>query len=464
MQRLVANVLLSLLVLSSFGFVFAEQFQEVKGLQVQTEKCESCSCQDFDIDKALSEVDAKIENLTKVINQKEAELQKLHAELNRTKSIETLERIVELRNELRPLQNMKMAFERQRLSLELIKKYTRETPYGLEVLYYKLPKEDVLVKQYVEKVHPVRKDVDLDWFIAYYRQAEENAFYKYSVMDMQLKKALKSGTLNIQNALNILENEDKLWNEIYDYLEEKTKLETLKRLKMMGKQQIIMKTIGIEPLYINYGGINKRYGNCPISPYSPYKCGDNYLAETLPTHDSGISVTFIGLQPVALWVGMYTVNPDNTLKYIGEYCRYSDYFKPENKLHEFFEIARSYDSSTERIQIKYFYSGQAYNPYTGSYQKAVLIWQFDCDESGCFLTSYNPHLPDPNNPTYIPYIYTTLLRVDWYNLYDNCCYGPDNPECNWANGHCYGCFAPDDSASQNFAWTNRAGQEPIPQS
>ncbi len=116
------------------------------------------------------------------------------------------------------------------------------------------------------------------------------------------------------------------------------------------------------------------------------------------------------------------------------------------------------------IQIKYFYSGQAYNPYTGSYQKAVLIWQFDCDEGGCFLTSYNPHLPDPNNPTYIPYVYTTLLRVDWYNLYDNCCYGPDNPECNWANGHCYGCFAPDDSASQNFAWVDRVGWEPIPQS
>ncbi|MCO6040634.1 hypothetical protein [Thermococcus alcaliphilus] len=462
MLRWVVLGIVGLLVFNSFGFVFA---QEVKSLQVSSETCSACSsCQDFDIDKALSEANAKIENLTRLINQKEAELHKLYAELNKTKSVETLEKIIEMRNELRPFQNMKMAFERQRLSLELVKKYTRRTPYGVEVLYYRLPREDELVKQYIEKVHPVRKDVDLDWFIAYYRQAEENTFYEYSVMNMQLKNMVKEGIVDIQDALDIIKTEDKLWDKIYSYLEEKTKLETLKRLKTIGRKQTIMKTMGIEPLYINYGGISERYGNCPISPYSPYKCGDNYLTETLPAHDSGISVTFIGLQPVALWVGMYTVNPDNTLKYIGEYCRYSDYFKPENKLHEFFDIARSYDSSTERIQIKYFYSGQAYNPYTGSYQKAVLIWQFDCDEGGCFLTSYNPHLPDPNNPTYIPYVYTTLLRVDWYNLYDNCCYGPDNPECNWANGHCYGCFAPDDSASQNFAWVDRVGWEPIPQS
>lgn len=78
MRKWVFWALLGLLVFGNFGFVFAEQFQEVRGLQVRTEKCESCSCQDFDVDKALSEVNARIENLTKVINQKEAELQGLY--------------------------------------------------------------------------------------------------------------------------------------------------------------------------------------------------------------------------------------------------------------------------------------------------------------------------------------------------------------------------------------------------
>ena len=97
MQRWVVLGVVVLLVFSSFGFVFAqESFQEVKDLQVKAEKCESCSCQDFNIDKALSEVNEKIENLAKVINQKEVELRKLYAELNRAKSVETLERIVKL--------------------------------------------------------------------------------------------------------------------------------------------------------------------------------------------------------------------------------------------------------------------------------------------------------------------------------------------------------------------------------
>jgi len=130
------------------NFVFAGQFQEVKDSQVpvSSKACDTCSsCQNFDVDRALSEVNAKIENLTKVINQKEAELKKLYAELNGTKSIETLEKIIKLEDEVQGLKSEREAYKRQKLSLELTKKYTRKTPYGLQVLYYRLPREDVLV-------------------------------------------------------------------------------------------------------------------------------------------------------------------------------------------------------------------------------------------------------------------------------------------------------------------------------
>ena len=85
MRKWVILGIVALLVFSSFGFVLAQgDFQEVKDLQVRIEKCESCSCQDFNTDKALSEVNARIENLTKVINQKESELQVLYQEVQTT--------------------------------------------------------------------------------------------------------------------------------------------------------------------------------------------------------------------------------------------------------------------------------------------------------------------------------------------------------------------------------------------
>ena len=190
MRRIVASLLLSLLVLSSFGFVLAGDVWKESNLQVSagSKTCNTCSsCQDFDVDKALSEVNLRIENLTRVINQKEAELQKLYAELSKSKSVETLEKIVKLEDEVQLLKSELEAYKRQKLSLEFVKKYTRKTSYGVEILYYRLPREDVLVRQYIEKVHPVRKDVDLDWFIAYYRQAGELTFDEYVETDMRLR-------------------------------------------------------------------------------------------------------------------------------------------------------------------------------------------------------------------------------------------------------------------------------------
>ena len=269
---------------------------------------DSCSsCQDFDVDKALSEVNEKIENLTKVINQKEAELQKLYAELNRTKSIETLEKIIKLEDEARVLGSELEFYKRRKLGLELLKEYTRNAACGLQVLYYRLPREDELVKQYIEKVHPVRKDVDLDWFIAYYRQAGELTFDEYIETDMKLREALKevkTGNATINDALELVEKRKRIWDRVYAYLEERDKLQTLKRLKELGKQQTILKTIGIQPLAISnivyHNEIGTKYPCSTVSIDGVLYCGgENPLKDTLPPYYVA-PVEYRDLEPIAV--------------------------------------------------------------------------------------------------------------------------------------------------------------------
>ena len=477
MWRWVVLFMVGVLFLSNFGF--AGQFQEVKDSQVPVSSgaCDTCSsCQDFDIDKALGEVNAKIGNLTKVINQKEAELQKLYAELNRTKSIETLEKIIKLEDEDQSLKHDLKAFERRKLSLELIKKYTRKTPYGLQVLYYRLPREDVLVKQYIEKVHPVKKDVDLDWFIAFYRQAGELTFDEYIETGMKLRETLKevkAGNATIEDALKLIQQRKEIWDRIYDYLEERDRLQTLKKLKELGKQQTIIKTIGVEPLSTPhdfgwYDGWGERWGNCN-SGYIPI-CGNYNLKSWLPEsgEDWGENpVYFKNLEVAAVWVGIYTTSEPYQPAFTAQYCTH-EFFLPSN---EDYNVRVYWDRAIKlmesigyanfgeygSIQIKYFYAGEAYNsrPSDRSYQKANLIFQFECNKYACWISSYHPQLPTPSNPYDIPSTGYYPLYVFARAIYANCCIGIDNPECNWANGHCKGCFAPDESASQNFAWENR---------
>ena len=90
MRKWVILGIVALLVFSSFE----------KDLQVRIEKCESCSCQEFNIDKALSGVNARIENLTRVINRKEAELQVLHQKVQVLSINKGWDRILMLETEL----------------------------------------------------------------------------------------------------------------------------------------------------------------------------------------------------------------------------------------------------------------------------------------------------------------------------------------------------------------------------
>ena len=459
MRRWVVLFMVGVLFLSSFGF--AGQFQEVKDSQVpvSSKACGTCSsCQDFDVDKALSEVNARIGNLTKVINQKEAELQKFYAELNRTKSIETLEKIIKLEDEARVLGSELEFYKRRKLGLELIKKYTRKTPYGLQVLYYRLPREDELVKQYIEKVHPVRKDVDLDWFIAYYTQAAELTFDEYFEADIELNLRLKSGNITDKEAIQLLNKRKKLSEEIFEYLKERDKLQTIKNLNELGRKQLMMKTIGVEPLGIY--GISQGY-SCNTCPSKATLLPSTSNPEGTP----GTSVYYYYASPVAVWVGMHITETPQESGYIGQYCTYE---LPSSKTDvrkywwwaesKFEEICKDCEFDLESIQVKVFYAGLARNSNSGQDQRANLIWQFECNKNECYLTSYRPELRDnPDDPIIGEYF---LLYVNPYCL--ACCNGGDvGSTCLWSNRHCSGCFAPDASASQYFPWVNHPYQMKI---
>jgi len=462
MQRWVVLFVVGALFLSSFAF--AEEFQEVERVPVSSGICSACSsCQGFDVDKALSEINLKIENLTRLINQNEAELQKLYTELNRTKSVETLEKIVKLEDEVQLLKSELEAYKRQKLSLELVKKYTRKTPYGVEVLYYRLPREDVLVRQYIEKVHPVRKDVDLEWFIAFYRQAGELTFDEYIETDMKLKetiKEIKAGNATVEDALGLIEKKKQIWDRIYAYLEERDKLQTLKKLKELGRKQTIMKTAGIQPLAYNFGGINEGSSCLSVTCYFDYGDKDTLPGVNDPSNaESAPLVYYSFFYPVAVWVGLYDSSSPNATKFWGEYCTY-EFPSTSTDVKKYWDWAvekansRGFYSFKDAgsIQVKLFYDGSAYNPKEGTYQESNIIWQFECNKTGCWVINYRLKLlsePDLGHYAeyYKLYVYAGVL---------SCCKNGDvGSFCKWANRHCGGCFAPDESKSQNFVICTR---------
>lgn len=384
----------------------------------------SKACQGVDVDKALSEVNLRIQNLTGVINQREAELQELYVGFNG--SPEVLRRIVKLEDEVQELKSEEEAYERQKLSLELIKRYTVKTPYGLQILYYNLPEEDEVVKEYAEKIHPARKDIDLNWLIAYYRQAGELTFDEYIEVDSRLREAVKVGEGD--EALKLLQKRRQIQDKIYVFAKEKTKLETLQKLETLGEQQTIMKKLKIQPLTTSlkfdfgwYDGWGERYGNCN-SGYIPV-CGRYSLKSWLPEsgEDWGENpVYFRDLRSAAVWIGIYTTSEPSYSSFEAQYCT-----------HEFFSTSRDGDmriywtravdlmesegypnfENYGSIQIKYFYAGEAYNsrPSDRSYQKANLIFQFECNRYACWISSYHPQLPNPSDASNIP-------STGYYNL------------------------------------------------
>jgi len=475
MQKWIVLGIIGLLVFGNL--VFAGGWEE-SDLQVSagSKTCNTCnSCQEFDVDKALSEVNAEIENLTKVINQKEAELRKFYAELNRTKSVEILEKIVKLEREVQGLKILLATYQADKERLIFFKKYTRKTLYGLQILYYQLPKESEVLKEYIQKVHPVKRDVDLEWFQGYYLQAKELIMYKRLLADVEIKKKLEElkksnqSNVNDEDTQYILKRLDKmkaLQEKLNTHIIDSAILDEYLNLRLLGRQQVIKSQV-ISPLSTNYGGLPVGYLCCSDDPYYCSLCeypkqilSDNFYVSPW-THTDGYA-TFYNLQPIAVWVGMYLSSTPDEDYYWGMYC--TEYFPSTNSLSTikaiYWERAvdYAYDISPEfgedfensgSIQIKFFYDGTAYNYFTGEYQTANLIYQYDCNKNGCYKS---PILdPLPSNPQSHPSPYTETLYI--YVKVLACCNGGlVGSSCKWANRHCDSCFAPDGSKSQNFPY------------
>ncbi|NJE85769.1 hypothetical protein E3E23_08035 [Thermococcus sp. CX2] len=453
MRKWVTMLLRGLLLLSSFQSVKAEVTQTPTPSQTT---CQDCSC--IDVNVLLNQLAANITNLSLTIGQKESKLENLHREWEATKNTSILFEIVRLKDEIRLLTNELKYLERQRLSLELVQNYTVETPYGRKVLNYKLPSESAIVQEHIKKVHPVRTDVDLAWFIAYYRQAAELTFTVVVQTDIKMKellKKVKAGNYTeetIEEIFTLLDRREKLWEEIYKFAEEKEKLQTLQTLKETGrKQTLIASTTGLEPLAIHFGGIAEGY-NCGLcSEPAPALPGvySQYDADQAPY------VRYLYFSPAAVWVGIYESSTPNRATFWGDYCTY-DFPDTGTDFKKYWDQAVWLHPALPyiggSIQIKLFYSGSAYNPETLSYQESNIIWQVECNNGGCWVvTNCLKPLQDPDVTHY----------NGFYKLYLNtpylvCCGGGDvGSSCKWANRHCNGCFAPDSARSQNFAICTR---------
>ncbi|WP_324734772.1 hypothetical protein VFC49_05980 [Thermococcus sp. SY098] len=465
MQKWVVLGILVLLVFGNLGFVFAEQFQEVKGLQVKTEKCDSCPYQGFDVDKALSEVDAKIENLTKVINQKEVELQKLYAELNRTKSVEILEKIVKLEDEVQLLKSQREFYKRRKNDLKLIKKYTVKTLYGLKVLYYKLPPKKHVIAihvQEIKKINPKFNASSVEELITFYRQASELTFYKTALIDLKISSEFESDMYNMTLVVQLLQKRKYLWNKIYEYLTKRDELYTLSRLWDTQNYQIEPKILDV-PDFCYYNGRIWICSEIREGYLQDEECCLTYYGIKQPLPEN-VEITFTNVEPTVVWIGMYSSqNPDISFHF-ADWCTYT--FPSDNDENTIktlywdtaYELARSLGEPLRSIQIKFFYKAYAQNPDSGDIQEANLIYQYECYYTsagtvGCWPSPGYGGTKLPLNPLN-PGIIKTEVTVFPYYLACKCygdCGGYGCSYAKWANGHCNGCFAPDESTSQNFA-------------
>jgi len=437
MQRWVVLGVVVLLVFSSFGFVFAqESFQEVKDLQVKAEKCESCSCQDFNIDKALSEVNEKIENLAKVINQKEVELRKLYAELNRAKSVETLERIVKLEDGVQLLKSEREFYKRRKNDLELLRKYTIKTAFGVRILYFKLPKEDEIIKKHVEESGISREIVGINDLTSFYWDISGDIFNKIVQTDLKLRAKL--GTQNetvIEDALRLINEKRRLWNNIYRYLEMRDELYTFQYLREVGKRQVILNTF--MPLALQTPSCvwdGDSYVCSQINSgveMSNYCCLDYYGFKEI-NYPSFNYRTFRDITPAVVWIGLYNSKIQDESTHFADWCTYE--FPPDNDgrgtLVEMYwdtakQIGKDLGEPLGSIQIKFFYTAEGDFP-TGEWWETNLIYQYDCylDSQGipgCWpSTGHDPLFSTPQDP---PYYVTTKIYIYPYVLPCRC--GPD---------------------------------------
>ena len=455
MRKWVILGIVALLVFSSFGFVLAQgDFQEVKDLQVRIEKCESCSCQDFDVDKVLSEVNARIENLTKVINQEEAELQVLYQKVQVLSTNKSWDRILMLETELAYKRADLLFYQAQKQQLEMYKKYMGKTPYGIEVLYYKLPKKDEIVEELTDEVHPIVKNPDFDWFISAYLQAYEMTSLELLEKLFELRnltEKAKRGKASIEDLMKWKAEFRKLEAKRDHYGLRYSELDTLKELYIVGRQQTILKSASVQPLSISWG-IPQYQGESCWSIFCPSK--EPPLIEESPSNADDWWDWIIGtyymddFEPVLVWVGMYdTYRPvDDPRHFLGENC--TTEFPAWHRgweVRKYWEELKNYPGIGS-IQVKLFYTAKL--PSRG-FKRYGMIWVYNCNENECWLTSINEYLPlEPNiGPPDGYYDFVNPLGKT-LRCCKTCPYGGSCTSCRWCNRHCGGCFACDPTGEQ----------------
>jgi len=461
MRRWVVLFMVGVLFLSNFGF--AGQFQEVKDSQVPVNSgtCGACSsCQDFDVGKALVEVNLKIENLTRIINQKEAELQKLYAEFNRTKSIKTLEKIVKLEDDIQLLKSEREFYKRQKIIGRILNRYSGKnlyTIYDSRVIIDNYTKEvQKLLPMMNKTIETPSELAELYWNLA------QDTFNEIMTLETNLQIIFKK--LNKKQDLSVyippfLKEKRKLWNKIYQYLRKRDELYTYAALEKTRREQIPrIGMFGIVPL-----SSSPSPWECWVTSGGVHVCREIEKGEVVNCcpdplgHPLGDGTNFVNLRPSAVWIGMYSDTYPSGDSHVADYCLYK--FPSSNTPSVIFEtykpyvdyMSGKYNLNIRSIQIKFFYTATAYNMEVHTYQQTHLIFQYNCYMSTGYCQPSASWLRElPANPQNPPYSMVTNLMVWPYVL--ACKYKGDcGLACEWANGHCRGCFAPDDTASQYFA-------------
>lgn len=309
-----------------------------------------------------------------------------------------------------------------------------------------------------------RKQLTIEDLINYYYDASDFIVNELGEIDFKLDEFLSKEDgvplrdSDIQEIMSMLKRENILRANLNKYLRKANYLSTIMSLKKIGRQQTLLKTVS--PLGINFGGI--RLGSLCWAFYCDFYYGTK--EPLAPEGERFVTTTFYA-KKVAVWIGMYSTSIPNVNYKIGDLCTYEfPYSNSESVIHQkYWNMAyqkakeAGIENKLKSIQIKFFYEGIAFNPQTGEWQQANLIFQYECDSNHCWRSTGNeklPYRPDLPGERH----FEGKVRVEKYYLKTNggCCYGGDVggmwcTEAKWANRHCKGCFAPDASGSQNFA-------------
>ncbi|AEH25142.1 coiled-coil domain-containing protein [Pyrococcus yayanosii] len=415
------------------------------------------TCTNFDPDIALYEINMTVQKITLDINQKENLLRRLSKEVRTTRDFQLLKEIVELHREIEVLKSKRAFYQRKGQSIRLYKQY-------LNGEYMGLTSEEL--KGYKDKI-PNPEDVKTPKdVVTKLSIMGEMTFDKIVLIDNEINEILEN-TTNSKNATEevvnriflLINNQSILWNQLREYAALRDDLQTKSLLSNSnslaisgaGNHNCQLKSNG----KINCREIQRGY-------YEDFECCLSFYRILSPLK-SYQTYTFVGLTPVAVWVGMYSSEFPNVDYHIGDWCTYT--FPPDNRestIRDIYwetarEIGRNWGLNVKSIQIKFFYSARVYRQETRKYEETNLIFQYDCYFSGesvrCLPSpAYRKSLfADPQSP---PYRYTTKIVTNPYWLVCKSggnCNGYGCQYAKWANAHCGGCFAPDKSASQYFA-------------